>query len=155
MRTCPIAICLGLLGAAPLVAQGRPLRVVGVRGVSFGTVLPGLPRTVLRTDPANSGEFDLSGFKFSQLELTFTLPSVLNGPAGASMPLSFGSSDAGYSVSQSIASQVGFDPRQPFVAVLSNNGRGSVFVGATANPLASQRAGSYTGTLTLTVAYLP
>jgi hypothetical protein len=71
------------------------------------------------------------------------------------MPLTFSSADAGYSQSQSIASQVGFDPRQPFTATLSNNGRGSVFVGATASPAANQRAGAYTATITLTVTVLP
>jgi hypothetical protein len=79
----------------------------------------------------------------------------MTGPAGAQLPLSFGSSDAGYSQSQAIGSQIGFDPKQPFTATLSNNGRGSVFVGGTANPTANQRAGAYTATLTLTVTVLP
>ena len=144
-----------LLPVMPLQSQGKPLTVTGVRGLLFGAVLPGVPRVVSRTDPANSGEYDIKGVKDSQVLLTFTLPTAMNGPAGALMPLVFGSSDAGYSQSQAIGSQIGFDPKQSFTGVLSKNGRGTVFIGATANPAANQRAGAYTATLTLTVTVLP
>jgi len=143
-----------LLGV-PLRAQSRPLTVTGVRGVTFGAILPGIPGVVLRTDAANSGQFDIRGPNRSQVLLSFTLPLVMTGPGGALMPVTFGSSDAGYSQAQTIGSQVGFDPKQPFTATLSNNGRGSVFVGSTAKPATNQRAGGYTATLTLTVTVLP
>jgi len=151
-------IGMALLGAAlpPVVgAQGKPFTVTGVRGVIFGAVLPGVPRVISRTDPANSGQFDIKGVKDTQVQLTFALPSAMNGPAGAQMPIAFGSSDAGYSQAQVIGSQIGFDPKQPFTGTLSKNGRGSVFIGATANPVANQRAGPYTATITLTVTVLP
>jgi hypothetical protein len=144
-----------LLLAAPVNGQGRPLTVTGARNLIFGTVLPGVPRVVLRTDPTNSGQFDIRGPNSAQVLLTFVLPVAMTGPAGALMPLSFGAGDAGYSQSQAIGSQVGFDPKQPFTATLPISGRGSVFVGSTANPVASQRAGTYTATLTLTVTVLP
>jgi len=152
-RTWWIVIGAMLLGV-PLLAQGKPLTVTGIRGVTFGAVLPGVPRVVLRTDPANSGQFDLKGPK-SNVLLSFVLPLTMTGPAGAQMPLIFGASDAGYSLTQAIGSQVGFDPKQPFTAVLPNNGRGSVFLGATANPATNQRAGAYTATIILNVTVLP
>jgi hypothetical protein len=142
-------------GAPPLGAQGKPLTVTGVRGITFGGLFPGVPLVIPRTDPANSGQLDIKGPNGSLVLLTFVLPLTMTGPAGAQLPLSFGSSDAGYSQSQAIGSQIGFDPKQPFTATLSNNGRGSVFVGGTANPTANQRAGAYTATLTLTVTVLP
>jgi len=151
-------IGMALLGAAlpPVVgAQGKPLTVTGVRGVTFGAVFPGVPRVISRTDPANSGQFDIKGPNRSDVLLTFVLPLTMTGPAGAQLPLAFGSSDAGYSQAQSIGSQVGFDPKQPFTAALPNNGRASVFLGATANPTANQRAGAYTATITMTVTVLP
>jgi len=151
-------IGMALLGAAlpPVVgAQGKPLTVTGVRGITFGAVFPGVPRVISRTEPANSGQIDLKGPNRSDILLTFTLPLTMTGPAGAQMPLAFGSSDAGYSQSQSIGSQVGFDPKQSFTATFSNNGRGSVFIGGTANPAANQRAGAYAATITLTVTVLP
>jgi len=77
---------------------------------------------------------------------------VMTGPAGATLPLVFGGNDGGFSASQSIASQVGFDPRTPYLATFASN-RASVFLGGTANPSVSQRAGTYTGTVTLTVVF--
>ncbi|HYU10815.1 MAG TPA: hypothetical protein VEK77_15665 [Gemmatimonadales bacterium] len=143
-----------LLLAVPLRAQGKPLTVSGVRGVTFGAVLPGVPRVVSRTDPANSGQFDIKGTKGSVL-LSFVLPLTMTGPSGALMPLTFGSSDAGYSATQAIGSQVGFDPKQPFTAAIPTNGRASVFIGATANAATNQRAGAYTATIILNVTVLP
>jgi len=148
-----IVIGAMLLGV-PLHAQGRPLTVTGVRGVTFGAVLPGVPRVVLRTDPANSGQFDIKGPKGPVL-LSFVLPLRMTGPAGALMPLTFGASDAGFSATQAIGSQVGFDPKQPFTATLPTTGRASVFVGATASAATNQRAGAYTATIILNVTVLP
>ena len=87
--------------------------------------------------------------------MTFTLPAVLTGPGGATLPLTFGGSDAGYSQSQNIGSQIGFDPKQPFLITFSGQGRGSVFLGGTARPGLTQRAGSYTAIITLNVATFP
>ena len=151
-------IGLALLGAVlpPVVgAQGKPLNITGVRGLTFGAVFPGVPRVVSRTDPANAGQFDIGYAKFSPIQLSFTLPIAMVGPAGATMPLVFGSSDAGYSSPETITSQVGFDPRQPFSTMLDKNGRAAVFIGGAANPAANQRAGAYTATITLTVTVLP
>ncbi len=148
-------LALALLGPVSLAAQNKPITVQGVRSLTFGAVLPGVPRVISRTDPVGSGEYNITGSNNTQVQLTFTLPSVMNGPAGATMPIVFGGNDAGYSQSQAIGSQVAFDPKQPFLATLNKNGRGSVFVGATAQPTPTQRAGSYTATLTLTVVYFP
>ena len=137
------------------VRKGKPLTVTGVRGLTFGVVLPGVPMVISRTDPVGSGQFDVSGAKNLHVQLTFTLPASMVGPAGATMPLVFGGSDAGYSSPETITSQVGFDPKQPFVTFLDKNGRAAVFIGGTAQPAPSQRAGAYTATLTLTVVVLP
>jgi len=156
--TACLAIAVALLGAAlppVLGAQGNPLNVTGVRGLTFGAVFPGVPRVISRSDPANAGQFDIGHAKFAPIQLTFTLPSVMVGPAGATMPLIFGASDAGYSSPETITSQVGFDPRVPFTTALDKNGRAAVFIGGRAQPAPSQRAGAYTATITLTVTVLP
>src|SRR5690242_5568949 len=154
MRQVTFMLVLAALAARPVAGQ-RPIAVSGVHAVDFGTVLPGVPAVVSRTNAASAGQFDLTGPHDSQAALTFTLPLVMTGPAAATLPLNFGGSDAGYSQTQSIASQVGFDPKQPFVITFSKNGRGSVFLGGTAQPALTQRAGSYSGTITLTVVALP
>jgi uncharacterized protein DUF4402 len=150
-----------VLGLAVLVVQGtplaaqRPLTVQGVRSLVFGTLFPGIPKLVLRTDPLNSGQIDVSGAKFTQVQLQFALPAVMSDPGGATLPLSFGSNDGGWSPPQQIGNQIAFDPRAAFVAPLDQNGKVSVYLGGTATPLVSQRAGTYSGTVTLTVTYLP
>lgn len=151
-----IALFLALGAAPALAAQAgaRPVMVRGVRPLDFGTVLPGVPRVVLRTDPISSGRIDVSGTRQAPVELVFTLPTQMTGPGGAVIPLVFGGNDAGYSETQAVGNQVGFDPQQPFQAVLNRSGRGAVFLGATANPSVMQRAGAYTATVTLSVAYI-
>lgn len=151
-----LAVAVLPVGAASLHGQGQPVRVNGVRSVGFGTVFPGIPKSVLRTDALNSGRFDIRSAAGSQLQLSFALPAAMTGPGGAAMPLSFGGGDAGFSATQSVASQVGFDPRVAFLATMGGPpGRAAVFLGGTVTPLASQPAGSYTGTITLTVVYFP
>jgi hypothetical protein len=153
-----LVIGLALLEATvppALGAQGKPLNVTGVRGITFGVVFPGVPRVVVRTDAANAGQFDVGYAKFSPIQITFTLPAVMSGPAGATMPLVFGANDGGYSSPETITSQVGFDPRVAFATALDKNGRAAVFIGGTAQPLTSQRAGNYTATITMTITVLP
>ena len=150
MRT-SLTICwLVMALAVPVVAQQTS--VTGVRPLVFGTVFPGVPSSVLRTDPLNSGQFDLKAHPGGTASLTFLLPAVMTGPAGATLPLVFGGNDAGFSPSQSIGSQVAFDPPTSYLATFVGN-RASVFLGGTANPSAGQRAGNYTGTITLTVVF--
>ena len=145
--------CVGAaLAAAPLA--GQALQVRGQRPLTFGVVLPGVPRAVLRTDPANSGEYSVRYRRFSLLMLQFTLPAALTGPGGATMPLSFGAGDAGFSPGGAIGSQIGFDPNTGGTGVLPGNGRGAVFLGGTAQPQTSQAAGAYTGVVVLTVTVL-
>ena len=154
MKSLRLVFVLTAVVGAPLVGQ-RPISVTGVQSLAFGTLLPGMPTIVARTDAAKSGQFTLTGPHDSQAQLTFTLPAVLTGPGGATLPLTFGASDAGYSQSQNIGGQIGFDPKQSFLITFSGQGRGSVFLGGTARPAPTQRAGSYTGTITLNLAAFP
>jgi len=140
--------------ARPAAAQ-RPLTVQGIRSLTFGSLLAGVNKSVLRTDALNGGQLDISGPKNVNVLLTFTLPVTMAGPAGATLPLSFGSNDGGWSPPQQVGTQTGFDPRVPYTAPLDQNGKVSVFLGGTAKPTANQKAGSYTGTITLTVVVLP
>ena len=155
--TTRVALTALLLAFAPHAALAQaPIGVTGVQGVMFGTMLQGATKVVSRADAANAAQFSIKGAGGGrQVQLQFTLPANLIGPGGAAIPLSYAAGDAGFSAQQSIANQVGFDPRSPFTAQLSQNGRGSVFLGARATPGAAQSPGTYTATLTLTVIYFP
>lgn len=150
MRTAAAWVVL-LFGVAPVViAQSG---ATGLRPLSFGTLLPAIPATILPTDPSNSGEFTLTGNKNAQVTITFSLPSTMTGPGGASIPLSFGGSSAGYSRSSSTSSETIFDPRTAQQVQLAHNGTGAVYLGGTASPGSSQRAGSYSASVTLSATF--
>jgi hypothetical protein len=146
-----MVVTLAAVAAGQLGAQ---VNVRGVRGLTFGTVVPGIPSQILRTDPLNSGQFEIQGPRFWLIRLTFILPAVLNGPAGATLPLSFATNDAGYSFNNTIGNQIAFNPHQPYTTIILFGGRSGVFLGGTASPAAGQRAGAYTGTVVLTVVVL-
>lgn len=140
------------LGVSRLIAQGITYSVTGVQSLSFGTLLPGIPAIVAPTS-ATSGVFTLSGKNNETVSLTFTLPSAMTGPGGATLPLIFGASSAGFSPTQSVANETLFDPTQNYQATLGHK-VGSVYLGGTANPSVTQRAGSYTATITLSVVFM-
>lgn len=147
-----LGLCLA--GATPLLAQGRPIRVEGVKPLAFGTLLAGTTATILRTDPVRAGQINVAAQPQSPIILQLTLPSAMTGPLGATIPLAFGANDAGFSPQGAIGSQTAFDPRNPAVVITnSQNGRGSVYLGGRAQPGFSQQPGTYTGVITLTVAY--
>jgi hypothetical protein len=154
-RRIMLIVCwLGLaaLAAVPAAAQGG-IQVTGIRNLTFGTVLPGVPTHVLRTDPVRSGQFEVRAPPPKTVVLTLTLPTVLNGPLGATMPLSFATNDAGFSSTNVITSQVAFNPLVVYTAAMVNN-RVGIFLGGTVSPSPTQRAGAYTGTVVLSVVVL-
>lgn len=149
-----LLVCLLMAALASRSAGAQTITVRGVRGLTFGTVVPGVPAQVLRTDPVNSGQFEIQGPFLTFIRLTFTLPAVLNGPLGATMPLTFAANDAGYSYNNTIGSQTAFNPHQPYSTLIWIGGRSGVFLGGTVSPVVGQRAGGYTGTVVLSVVVL-
>ena len=107
-----------------------------------------MANTVLRTDAARAGRFDIVTPPGALINGTFVLPAVMTRAGGATMPISFAGNTAGYSDPQSIGSQVAFDPRTGGT-VTATDGRASVFMGATVTPAVGQAPGSYTATITL------
>src|SRR5256885_15445212 len=105
MRVSLTILSLAFGAALPLAAQQTS--VVGVRPLAFGALFPGVPRAVLRTDPANSAQFDLKGHPGGSASPTFLLPAGMTGPAGGAVPPGVGGDDARVSRSQSIARPVG------------------------------------------------
>lgn len=153
MRRFALVLGLVALMSAPAAAQGRKIRVDGIRALAFGPLLAGAPAKVVRTDPARSGQFDITAQNNDLVILSFSLPTSMSGPAGTSLPLTFSGSDAGFSQVQSIGDQVAFDPRQAYVATMGQQGVSSIFLGGTATPAFNQPPGVYTATITLTVMY--
>ena len=113
-------------------------------------MVPGTNKTVAVSDAA-AAAFTITGNALGVVSLTFTLPSTI-ASGGNTMPL------ANWTGRRNTTNNAGagtdFTPSASAVqGSLSASGELYVFVGATAQPGASQAAGSYSGTITLTVVY--
>jgi hypothetical protein len=105
-----VMLALLLLGAlaAPARAQitvgmgamvdilAAPLTGAGTRALQFGVIVPGTTSVIVLPRTIAGGEFRITGVKNRKsVDIGFTLPTQLVGPAGASIPLSFNGNYAG------------------------------------------------------------
>jgi len=151
-RVAMLIVGLSALGPRPSLAQGaanRTLEVTGRRDLDFGTMIAGVPTSVL---PTAGGFFLINGVRGAEIQIQLTLPGALDGPGG-SAPLTFGPTDGAHGNSPATGSSTVFDPRLPFIATLANSGRYYVWLGGTVSPPSQLTGGTYTATVALTVTY--
>lgn len=129
-----------------------PISVANEQDLQFGDVIPGFPTTVAPGDP-DAGRFQVGGSGALEVTLDFgALPTELDHTTSAStLPLSFGAGSGGVGPT-ALAVGSTFDPSSTFTSNLSS-GALFVFIGGTVSPVVAQEAGTYDGTITLTVAY--
>jgi len=128
-----------------------PITVTGTQNLSFGNVFPGVAKAILYSDASNAGKFSVAGQASTPVTYSFTLPANLTS-AGNNLPIG---SWLGYeNATNSTSGGSGIAPSgTPTSSTLSGSGALFFFLGATVTPPANQPAGSYTGTVTLTVSY--
>ena len=128
----------------------QPITVTKTNDLAFGTVFPGLNKTIAVTD-AGAAAFTIAGQAGANVNLTFTIPATLSS-GGNTMPIA--SWSARHNTANSAAAGTTFTPSASATSTtLNGSGALYVFVGATAQPAVSQVAGTYSGTLTMTVVY--
>ena len=155
-----VAAALTVAGAGTAAAQTgnvnatatvlTPLTVTPVSDLAFGNVYPGVAKTVAVAD-ASAGTFSVAGYNTAQVNLTFTLPTNL---VSGTDNLPIGTWTGYYNTTNSAT--VGGAAFTPSTSATTTNlaaGALYVFVGATVSPAGTQPAGSYTGTVTMAVAY--
>jgi len=129
------------------------LTVTGTNDLNFGTVTPGTPVTVDKSDAGLAGEFIIVGMPAAEVSLAFTLPDSLRTGAGDAMDIIFGAVDASYD--DGTGSQAApLAVINPQLAELGNIGAGSdmtVWIGGQVTPGLAQTGGAYTGQVVLTV----
>ena len=152
MRFSSFAVACALLTAAPPAAA--QITVAGLRNLAFGPVIRGIASQVSPNDAVKSGRFQFITAIGNRVRVQFTLPTRLNGPAGATLPITFGTTDAIAVGSAPSSVPVTFNPNttQTFNIVTSTTI--NVFIGGRVTPAAGQALGSYTNTITLTVTVL-
>jgi Domain of unknown function (DUF4402) len=156
------ALGLALIGARGVDAQGvngsftatatvqSPIAVTGAVPLNFQSVFPGVVKTVAYSD-VTAGRFDVTGQASTLVTYSFTLPLNLTN-AGQNLPI--GSWTGYVNTTQSTSGGTAITPSVSSAsATLSVSGTLSFYIGATVTPPNTLPAGSYTGTVTLTVSY--
>ena len=130
----------------------QALTVVGNSALAFGNVFPAIPATVAVT-AAGAGKWSVTvGQANANVNLSFTLPANLIGPAAATLPV--GSWSGHWAATDVTSGGTSFTPSAAnTAAALSGSGNLYVYIGATVSPGAAQAAGAYTAIATMTVAY--
>jgi hypothetical protein len=173
-----IALALFLAAAVSTRAQGQvtggiavtadilalPLTGVGTRALQFGVIVPGTLNVTVMPRTANGGEFRIAGVKNRKsIDISFTLPTQLTGPAGATIPLDFNGNYAGLceidtSGACEVASFFSWNPittpsfrdqptrYKPGRKVFLYD-QYEVYLGGKASPSATQRQGTYTASI--------
>jgi len=138
------ALMMAGAGLGPLSGQ---VTIVAQKPLGFGQVTPGVPVTVATSDIARRGEWALLGVAQSQMQLV--LPTQLRNANGATIPLTFGTTDGMVKWKNR---QTVVNPRSSFtVKTNASDGDAILYLGGTASPAMGQQAGTYTATITLMV----
>jgi len=155
-------ITAGMSSLATILAA--PLSGAGVRALRFGVIVPGTTSVTVLPNSPSGGEFRITGVKNRKsVDISFTLPTQLTGPAGASIPLNFNGNFAGLceidpSGVCEVASFVTWNPvttptfrdqptrYKPGRKVFAYD-QYQVYLGGTASPSTTQRQGTYTASI--------
>jgi hypothetical protein len=164
MRTaCKLTMALTaltLVGFGALAAQNnaqitvsanvqQPITVTAANNLDFGTVFPGVNKTVAVGD-ATAGQFNVTGQASAPVSLTFVLPANLT-DGGNLLPIG---NWTGVHNTTAVPLGLSFTPSgAATAATLSGTGELFVYLGARVTPAVSQAAGNYTGTVQMTVVY--
>jgi len=127
----------------------QPINVAATNALAFGNVFPGVAKTVLVTS-ASAGSFAVTGQASTPVSMTFVVPASLTSGVNT---LPIGTFTGNWNGTNA-PTGTGFTPSAAATAAtLSATGQMFVFVGATVTPATTQAAGSYSGTLQMTVVY--
>jgi hypothetical protein len=146
LRWTAVSCALFALSAPAASAQ----TVFPVQGLAFGQLQPGVAATIQPTDAARRAEYSVTGS--GTFVLTMALPPRLTSAAGHQIPMNY-ATNAGRVRWRTFGIQFTFNPNNPYTLWLPFfAGGGTVYVGGTASPAASQAPGVYTATMTLMIA---
>jgi len=165
MRTAKLSVVvLALLALSAVAAQAQtnnasitasavvqtPINVTAGNNLDFGNVFPGVAKIVAVGD-AGAGTWSVVGQASANVNLTFNLPATLSDGANT---LPIASYTAHHNPVNAPAGGTNFTPSAVATSTaLSAGGLLFVFIGATVTPATNQAAGTYTGSLTMTVVY--
>lgn len=155
-------ITAGITATASILSA--PLSGTGTRALQFGVIVPGTTNVTVLPRSSAGGEFRITGVRNRKsIDISFTLPTQLTGPAGASIPLSFNGNYAALceidnSGACEAASVFTWNPvttpsfrdqptrYKPGRKVFAYDDY-ELYLGGVASPAANQRRGTYTASI--------
>jgi hypothetical protein len=132
------------------------LRVVGTNNLQFGTVTPGVNKSVDKSTIGFAGEWTIDGAANAELAISWVLPdSMFTSDTLSAMRISFSNIDASYGnlASQQNAPVGVLDPNGPVTRRLAAGGEMLIWIGGTVYPRISQTGGDYKADIMISVAY--
>jgi hypothetical protein len=145
-----------LLLASSLLAQpiAGQTQVSGIRDLTFGVVVAGVPSTVSPNDPVNSGQFYLRYVRGGKVRISLTLPSALNQVGGGgTLPISFRNADAFVLETAPGSVPNSFNPKATLNLTLTGSPDLNLFLGGSVSPASAAPPGSYTAPVIVTVIF--
>lgn len=131
-------------------AQGpNAFSVSGLSNLAFGSVFTGYTASVAPS-ASSAALFRIAGPKHTQVAMAFELPSALSGPQP--LPIVFGAGSAVWSDTNSPAGGPSFDPSLGITLAMPNSRTVYVWLGGTISPTMAQPTGTYSSTITMSVA---
>jgi len=134
------------------------LSITGDNNLQFGTVTPGVSKTVDKSEPGFAGQWSIVGGIGAEITLDFTLPDslLLVGDSTNGMPISFSPLDASWddgSGGGQLAPSGVIDPNGLGTERLGASGQMVVWIGGRVTPRIAQTGGDYAEDVVLSVAY--
>jgi len=147
-----ILVACGML-VSPAMPAAAQVSVAGIRNLAFGSVIIGIPSTVAPSDAIRSGQYRFTAPAGARVRIDFDLPSQLNGPASARLPIKFGKTDAIVvgNAPGSVPTVLDPNPKANQKFDMGTNTAANIFLGGTVTPAGNQAPGSYVATIVLTV----
>jgi len=131
------------------------LTVVKVNDILFGTGFGGTEKRLDHSD-GGAAKFQIQSTNEANAVITIMLPdffTIMDGPE--KIPASFHETSAAWSFIDDVSSRTTFDPRQPLSLSVNQNQIIYIWIGGALYPIGLQRAGKYSGSITLTVHTFP
>lgn len=140
---------------SPLLICQSNLSVIKISDISFRTNISGREKHLEPLD-AGAAEFQIQSAVESMATITVLLPTSFTNMNGSDkIPARFHERSAAWSTIDNTTSRTFFDPRQPLTLSLKQHQTIYIWIGGNLHPSALQRAGKYTGSITLTVSSIP
>jgi len=119
--------------------------------LNFGSVVRNVSKTIT-PGGSGSGKFEVTGEAGKEVQFSFIVPTYISSGSNE-LSYSCSNSEAKYSTDASGTPGTTFSPLSTITTNLSSSGKLYVFIGGKLQPTSSQAAGSYSGTITMSIQY--